>query len=161
MKKKNIITIFMFLLLISVDQMSKILITSNIKLYESINIIPNFFRLTYSKNFGAAFGILEGKRYLFIMFSIIALIFLIYELLYKKNNKLYHYSLILIISGIVGNFIDRLFYGFVRDFFDFTLFGYETAIFNLADSFIVIGVILFIMSLIMEEKNENKKRMDK
>lgn len=161
MKKKYVIVILSVVALILVDQISKILITSNINLYDKVNIIPNFFNLTYNQNFGAAFGILEGKRIFFLFITLLVLGYLVYELIKNVKNKLYLSSLILIISGIIGNFIDRLVLGYVRDFLDFKIFKYDFAIFNLADSFIVIGVILFLLNIIMEERNESKKRMDR
>lgn len=157
MKKKYMLVSLFIILLVFADQISKVLITNNIELYGKVNIIPNFFNLTYTKNFGAAFGILEGKRVFFLIITILVLGYLIYELIKNIYKKLYSCSLILIISGIIGNFIDRLLFGFVRDFLDFKIFGYDAAIFNLADSFIVIGVIIFLISIILEEKNESKR----
>lgn len=157
MKKKYMLVSLFIILLVFADQISKVLITNNIELYGKVNIIPNFFNLTYTKNFGAAFGILEGKRVFFLIITILVFGYLIYELIKNIYKKLYSCSLILIISGIIGNFIDRLLFGFVRDFLDFKIFGYDAAIFNLADSFIVIGVIIFLISIILEEKNESKR----
>ena len=97
----------------------------------------------------------QGGRILFIIITVIVVSYLIYELIKtKNNNKLYLISFILIISGILGNFIDRLFLGYVRDFISFKIFN---PVFNIADSFIVIGVILFVIYMFIGEKNGSKK----
>ena len=158
MKKKNILIILSIVLLILVDQFSKILISRYVIEYNDIKIIPGFLNLTYIKNYGAAFGILEGKRIFFILITIIVLSYLVYEIVKYKDNKYYLISLVLIISGIIGNFIDRLYFGYVRDFISFKIFE---PVFNIADSFIVIGVITLIVYSIVGEKNGSKKRMDK
>lgn len=157
MKKKNILIILSIFLLVIFDQISKIFISSYVLKYNDIKIIPNFLNLTYIKNYGAAFGILEGKRVFFIIITILVLFYLIYEL-FKNKDKYCLISLVLIISGIIGNFIDRVVLGYVRDFISFKIFD---PVFNLADSFIVIGVIIFIIFSIIGDKNGSKKRMDK
>ncbi len=154
MKKKNILIVLSIVLLILLDQISKILISRYMIEYNYIKIIPGFLSLTYIKNFGAAFGILEGKRIFFIIITIIVLAYIIYEIFKYKNNKYYLISLILIISGIIGNFIDRVFLGYVRDFISFRIFD---PIFNIADSFIVVGVIMLIIYSLVGDKNESKR----
>ena len=158
MKKKNIFLILSIILLVLIDQISKILIFNYLKKINSIIIIPKFLSFTYIKNYGAAFGILEGKRAFFIIITIIALFYLIYELFKYKNNKNYSISLVLIISGIIGNFIDRLFLGYVRDFISFKIFE---PVFNIADSFIVIGVMIFTIYCLVGDKDESKRKLDK
>lgn len=148
MYKKMIIFTVIF---IFIDQFSKGLINLYMNLNDSINVINNFFSLTYVHNYGAAFSMFTGARYILIIITIIALN-LIYLFLIKdkklKNHEIIIYSLLL--SGIIGNLIDRVMYGYVIDFLDFTIFKYDFAIFNIADSFIVISVILL---LILEVKN--------
>lgn len=158
MKKKNIITVVFISLLILIDQISKILITKSLELNDSLNVIPNFFNLTYNKNYGAAFGILEGKRYLFLFITALALSYLIYEMRKYKESKLTYISFCIVVAGIIGNFIDRLFIGYVRDFLDFKILGYNFAIFNFADSCMVIGAIILFITIFMEEKNEKNKK---
>jgi len=146
-KKLAIFTI----LFIFIDQISKILISINFDLNQSINLINNFFSLTYVHNYGAAFSIFSGARFLFIFITIIALN-LIY-MFFIKNKELKNFEIIiysLLLGGIIGNLIDRVVFGYVIDFLDFTIFNYDFAIFNLADSFIVVSVILLIF---MEVKN--------
>ena len=155
MKKKVLI---ISLILFIIDIVSKIIIKSNLKLYESIILIPNFFSLTYVINDGAAFSILEGKQILLIILGILVLIFLIYYIFKEEltNYKVIYYSLL--IGGISGNLYDRIIYNGVRDFLDFKIFGYNYPIFNIADSFIVIGVGLIIIEVIRKEIYGNKSR---
>lgn len=145
------------ILLIIVDQLIKILINNNI--YESIELVNNFFSLTYVRNTGAAFSILEGNRFLFVIVAISAL-YLIYRL-FIKDRKLNNINILifsLLISGIIGNLIDRIIYGYVIDYFEFTIFNNNTPIFNFADICIVIGAILFILNTILEDKDERIRR---
>ena len=139
-------------MLILVDQISKLLVSKYL-VNSDVTLIPKFLTFTYIKNFGAAFGILEGKRIFFILVTILVGSYLVYELI-KSKDKLNIITLTLIISGILGNFIDRLFYGYVRDFISFKIFN---PVFNVADSYIVIGVIIYIISMFVGDKNESKK----
>lgn len=147
-KKLTIYTI----ILILIDQIIKIVVNSSLKLYESITIIKNIFNITYVQNKGAAWSILAGNRFLLISIAIIAL-FLIF-IFFIKDNKLSKLEIIfysLLISGIVGNLIDRIIYGYVIDYLDFNIFGYGFPIFNFADICIVVSVILIIIKSIKEE----------
>lgn len=158
MKKKDILIILSVVLLIVIDQITKVLISSYITNYKEIILIPKFLSFTYVKNYGAAFGMLEGKRVFFIILTVVALTYLIYELIKNKDKKYYLISFILIISGIVGNFIDRVFFGYVRDFISFRIFD---PVFNMADSFIVVGAVIFIFYELVGDKNGSKRRMGK
>ena len=126
------------IILILIDQLIKILVVNNI--YQDIEIVNNFFSLTYVKNIGAAFSVLEGNRILFVIVALAAL-YLIYRL-FIKNKKLTKLNIItysLLIGGIIGNLIDRIIYGYVVDYFEFILFNHNMPIFNLADVCIVFG----------------------
>ncbi len=156
MYKKLFIFTIIFLLC---DQLSKGLINFYFNLNESIEIIPNFFRLTYVHNQGAAFSMFMGARWFFIIIAIIALnIIYIFFIRDKKlkNNEIVIYSLL--ISGIMGNLIDRILYGYVIDFLDFTIFGYNFAIFNFADSFIVVAIIILLILMCGEKGARNHFR---
>ena len=137
MYKKLFIFGIIFLL---IDQITKGLVNIYMDVNESIKIF-DFLSLTYVHNIGAAFSMLEGARWLFIILGIIALN--IIYIFFIKDKNLSNFEIItysLLLSGIIGNLIDRILYGYVIDFIDFTIFDF--AIFNLADSFIVISVIL-------------------
>lgn len=140
-KKPYLIALFFFI----IDLISKQVIIHTISLNTSIQVINNFFYLTYVKNSGAAWSILKDERILLLIISVIVL-FLINKYMNKeKLSKLEELSYGLIIGGIFGNLFDRVIYGFVIDFLDFKIFGYNYPIFNLADTFIVIGVILMLI----------------
>ena len=146
-------------LIILFDFLTKLLVSNLLYINSSVAVIKGFFNITYTKNYGAAFSILENYRFLLIVFSIIVLFVILYYL--KKNNitnkfEVFSYSLIL--GGLVGNLIDRIFYGYVIDFFDFCLFGYDFAIFNLADVAIVVGIMILIFIGFKGDKNADKSR---
>ncbi len=158
MKKKKIVTFLFIFLLVFIDQITKHVVSINFDLHASKEIIPNFFDITYNINYGAAFGILEGKRILFLIITVCVLGYLLYEIRKYYCDKLSLTAFILVIGGIIGNFIDRITLGYVRDFMDFTIFGYDMAIFNAADAFMVIGIIILFITVIKESKYENKKK---
>lgn len=142
MYKKLFIFSIIFLL---IDQLSKGLINIYMNINESIKIF-NFFYLTYVHNTGAAFSMFEGARWLFIILGIIALNIIF--ILFIKDKELNNFEIVtysLLLSGIIGNLVDRILYGYVIDFLDFRIFNF--AIFNLADSFIVISVILLLLGM--------------
>lgn len=154
MKKILPITIISLLF----DQIVKILIVNNMNLFDSINIIDNFFKLTYVRNTGAAWSILSGNRLLLIFISLIALfIIYLYFIKDKKLNKLENVSYGLLVGGILGNLIDRIIYGYVIDYLDFKIINYDFPIFNVADICIVISIILIGITLIVGEVNERNK----
>lgn len=135
---------------IFIDRITKILV-SNI---DSIVVIKNFFNITNTHNYGAAWSILEGYRILLIIVSIFVLV-LIY-MIFIKGKKLNNYEIFsygILISGIIGNLIDRIIYGYVIDFLDFNILGYNYPVFNIADSFIVISIILLIIKEFRSDLN--------
>ena len=143
-------------IVIIIDQIVKLLIRTKMKINTSIPIIPNIFNLTYVENKGAAFSILQDAT---ILLVIIGLIFLyLIDSYIKKEKKIDKLSIIalgLIIGGIIGNLVDRLLLHAVVDYLDFTLINFP--IFNIADTCITIGVVLFIICTIKEEINNKKK----
>ena len=152
MKLNKKIQSIIFLSLI-LDQISKIVINTNLKENESIKVIGSFFKLTKVFNEGAAFSLFDGSKVFLIIVSIISILFLLYMMKDFKDSKLNNIAFGFIFGGILGNLIDRLFLGYVRDFLDFNIFGFHYPVFNLADSFIVIGVIILIIDLIKGEKD--------
>ena len=152
-KKIYIITLLIFIL----DQITKSLISTYLKLNESIEIIKDFFYIRYINNKGASWGILENNRILLIGLSIIAIIMIIRYSYSFKKTKLNTYGFGLLLGGILGNLSDRLIFGYVKDFLDFIIFRYDFPVFNIADISIVIGVVLLIISILKgEDKNGSK-----
>ena len=151
MKKKYLIVTFIFFL---IDLISKTIMSNVLTIGKSIKVIKNFFYITLCHNEGAAFSILKDKQILLIIMAVIA-VFFIYKYMNKENmDKLEGFAFSMITGGILGNLIDRIIYNHVIDFLDFKIFGYDYPVFNLADTFIVVGVILLFINFIKESRNE-------
>lgn len=155
MNKKKIISIVIGIAIIVSDQLTKMALIN-----KNITLIPNLMEFTYTKNTGAAFGIGSNNIIMVIIVNVIILGFIIKFL--KDNSKKVDFpiiiSLVLILSGAIGNLIDRLFRGFVIDFIDINVFNFPN--FNIADIAIVLGIFVLIIvitkSIIMENKEEKE-----
>lgn len=149
--------IILSIIFIIIDQVSKIIVVNNLTNNKSIEVIKSFFYLTYTNNKGAAFSILTGRRILLILVALIVIGVLIYYVRKNKiEGKVNKIALSLVIGGSIGNLIDRILRGAVIDFIDVKIFGYNFPIFNLADTFIVIGVFLLVIEMFRKEhKNDN------
>jgi signal peptidase II len=152
MKRKIFIIIFAVNLLAGFDQLIKMLIIGNVCISNSKLIIDNFFSLTCVKNYGAAFGIMSGNMIILIFITILLIYYIIREIEKNYDNDITLLSLTLILGGATGNLIDRIFRGYVVDYLSFKIFGYEVAIFNVADIFITFGVIFMIIILLKDGK---------
>ncbi len=154
MTRKAKLVVGLLITIILLDQFTKWLIDRTMPLYRSIPIIDGFFSLTYIRNTGAAFGILAGSGAAFrlpflVLFSLLAIGFILVMLkrLPERETGLIT-ALAFILGGAIGNLIDRFAYGEVIDFLDFYWAGYHWPAFNIADSFITIGVTITIYYLI-------------
>lgn len=147
------------LLLVGVDQIVKYFVVIYLKSEVTFPIINNVLHLTYAENTGAAFGLFQGKQTFLIILTLILIGVAVLLIFSKKiNNYFFLSSLSLIIAGGLGNFIDRIFRGFVVDYIDFKLINF--AIFNLADMFVVFGSITAVVYVIfMDTKIKNKKML--
>jgi len=148
-------------MIVILDQWSKWLIKSSFNLYQSKPIIQDFLHFTYVTNDGMAFGLSfpGGKQILLVM--TILLTGVIIAMLWKERHSHYlnRYALSLILAGAIGNLIDRLIYGEVVDFLDVMLGDFHWYIFNIADSSVTIGMVLFIIhSIFFEKKLLNQKQ---
>ncbi|MDO4197428.1 MAG: signal peptidase II [Erysipelotrichaceae bacterium] len=140
--------------LIGLDQFSKYLVISHFDIGESLEIIRDFFSIHYVRNYGAGFSILQDQTVFLSMISLIVVCALFYLLYTTKNTeKMYKASYLMIISGALGNFIDRIRLSYVIDFLDFNIFGYDFPVFNVADCFITVGCFLLMFLIMMENKN--------
>lgn len=138
--------------IIILDQVSKFIVRSSMSPNDSIKVIGNFFRITYFRNEGAAFSSLVGYRGFLIGFSALAVVAaIVFLFIYKGKNKLLDISLVLIISGGLGNLIDRIFMGYVTDMFNFSFFP---PIFNVADIAITIGCLLMVLFVIFGKSED-------
>ena len=144
------------LLLVGIDQLSKILALKYLKNVESIPIIQNMFHLTYVENRGAAFGMFQNNQIIFVIVALVASIYGLYYLHKNKVNILGKVSILLIISGALGNLIDRVRLGFVVDYFDFRIIW--EYVFNVADIFVVLGTILLCIYILFYDDNKEKQK---
>ena len=131
------------------------MIVSTIDLNQSITVIKGFFNITYVRNFGAGFSIMQNATTTFYIITPICLILFIYLLIKtKEKDYLSKTALLLMIGGTIGNFLDRIINVYVVDFLDFIIFGWDFPVFNFADICLTIGVGIYIVSLLKESKNE-------
>lgn len=149
------ISLFITIIILVLDQITKFIIASSMKVGDSFEVIPNFLNITSHRNDGAAWGILSGKMSFFFIITIIILVVLIvFYIKEAKNNLLMQIAISLLFAGAIGNFIDRVLHGEVVDFVDTYIFGYNFPIFNVADSSLTIGVLLIIIALLTDMKKE-------
>ena len=145
--------------LIGLDQLTKILIDSNMQLHQSIPIISfgdtNVLNITYERNPGAAFSILEGKQLFLILFTAVVIVVMLYLMLSKRVKKpTYIWSMSLIVAG--GNLIDRVIRGEVVDFIDVRIINF--AVFNIADICAVLGALGLLLFVVADEIKEQKNK---
>ncbi len=151
---------FLALIVFICDQITKSVVSAYLEINQSIVVIKDIFNIKYINNSGASWGILSGNRILIIFFSLLALIILLrYMNSFKKNTR-NNLGFGFLIGGILGNLSDRVFFGYVKDFLAFNVLGYDFPIFNLADSFIVLGVIFLIISVVKgEDRNGSNSKI--
>ena len=135
--------------IIVLDQLSKLAVRSSMSPGDSVSVIGNFFRITYFRNEGAAFSSLVGYRGLLIGFSAVATVAaFVFLMKYRGQSKLLDWSLVLIIGGGIGNLIDRIAFGYVTDMLSFSIFP---PIFNVADIAITCGCFLLILFVLFDK----------
>lgn len=143
--------ILLLIVLLIVDQASKFGIHAGMELHESFVVIPGFFDITYLQNTGAAWSMLEGNMIFFYIISVIALVIMIYFFRsVDHTDTLTKYGIVCMMAGTIGNLIDRVLFQYVRDFFDFNIFGYDFPVFNVADMALCFGVFLIFLSVFLE-----------
>ena len=152
-KSKYFLFIGLALLVVLIDQFSKAAAVTYLDEYVRNIVIKDFFSLTLVFNDGAAWSLFSGRTLFLIIITVVSLL-TIYQILYKSRTKFAIISGSIFVGGIIGNLIDRIETGRVIDFLDFNIFGYNFPIFNLADTFIFIGVITLSIALYLEERNE-------
>ena len=152
--------IIIIVAIIALDQWSKWAIKTSFNLYQSKPVIQDLLHFTYVTNDGMAFGLsFPGGKHVLLIMTILLTGFIVGFLWKEKNgHPLIKYGLALILSGAIGNLIDRLLYGKVVDFLDLMIGNFHWYIFNIADSSVTIGMILFIIhSIYIEQKKTNDK----
>lgn len=155
-----IIKISLIALMILIDILSKVYFENYFTSgNDSITLIDGMLGLTYIKNTGAAFGILGGNTILLLVFTILfLLVFVFVDFHYKSSNGWYIAGFSLMVGGAIGNMIDRLFLGYVRDFIELRFIDFP--IFNFADIFLTVGVICYMVYLLFYEFRNNDKPKD-
>ena len=151
--KFNLTLFFLFLTLVILDQFTKTLVINFFNLYDSVALLP-IMNLTFVVNYGFAFGLLNNPSLNQILVSLVILAIIIYflYLLIKTQDKIFQLTLTLILAGALGNFIDRIFRGFVIDFIDIYIGKYHWPAFNFADSCITLGFILLMINILFLNK---------
>ena len=148
----------LIVVIVALDQWSKWAIKTSFNLYQSKPVIQDLLHFTYVTNDGMAFGLsFPGGKHVLLIMTILLTGFIAGFLWKEKNgHPLIKYGLALILSGAIGNLIDRLLYGKVVDFLDLMIGNFHWYIFNIADSSVTIGMILFIIhSIYIEQKKTN------
>ncbi len=137
------------------DQVTKWLAVTNLKGEESVSIIGEILHFTYVENKGAAFGMMENSRWVFMVISVIAIGALLFYLIrFKPKSPLALISLSMIAGGGIGNMIDRVWLGYVVDFIYIKIIDF--AVFNVADSFVCVGTALLMVYILFFYKEEKK-----
>ena len=153
MKKRGLVA-GVIAILIVLDQLVKSYVVQNISLGEIKSWIPNLVSLTYLQNRGAAFSILQDQQLLFAVITLVVVVGAIWYLHKHMEDSFWMVlGLTLIIAGGLGNFIDRISQGFVVDMFHLDFINF--AIFNVADSYLTVGVIVLLIAMLKEEMNGN------
>lgn len=135
------------------DQVTKYIIIEKLPINSSIEVIGGFFYITHVKNSGAAFGLFQDSIRILTIISIVAIVLIIIlKIILKLNYVFYNVSLGFILGGALGNLIDRYFVGEVTDFINFTFWP----VFNIADSFLIIGFCLIIILILREYFKKGK-----
>lgn len=145
---------------ILIDQLTKWLVVKNMDLGERVWVMEPYFSFLSHRNRGAAWGMLEGQMWLFAIVTVIVVIGIIYYFHKEaKGHALFGISLMLLLGGALGNFIDRLFRGEVVDFASvlIPIIDYDFPIFNVADAALTIGVGLLIIHILLDEKKNKEK----
>ncbi len=161
--KRIIIPVIVFITLIAIDQITKQCFKNLNEARDlrrnQIDIIKNFFYITYTENSGSAYGFLAGKSWSQLFFKILTIVALVlfaflYIYAYKKKYGLMIYSVVFITGGTIGNFIDRLLNGKVIDFMCAEFFGKRLfGVFNFADLFLTAGVIMIIVHFLFLDES--------
>lgn len=151
-----LLAILSFVLLVMIDQLSKYHITTSMQLHDAIPVVADVFEIHYIQNRGAAWGLFENQQLLFCCCAIIACVFgLIFYMKCLKANRLkaLRICIIMIVSGAVGNLIDRIRFQYVIDFIYFKLIDFP--VFNIADCYVTVGFIITIILILFVYKDED------
>ncbi|MBO4219161.1 MAG: signal peptidase II [Erysipelotrichaceae bacterium] len=142
------------ILLVVIDQLSKLYVNAKMTLHQSIEVIRNFFYITYTRNSGAAWSLLQGQKLFFIITAAVAVVVIVIYISRSRCSFWEKLGLLLIAGGAIGNVIDRIRLSEVIDFLDFYIFGYDFPIFNIADSCITVGGIIVAATILLDRREK-------
>lgn len=145
--------------IVGLDQWTKALVLKGIPLGGRVELLPGVVHLTHFHNAGAAFSMLQGRRIYFVILTVLFLSAVIFIAWKKLLPKAYLVALAVITGGAVGNFIDRLAYGYVVDMIEVEFVRF--AIFNVADAFISVGAVFLVIYALFFDKSDSKKIKEK
>ena len=153
-----IVAVITAVLFLSADQLTKYIVISNMELFETVPFINGLMDFTYIHNTGGAWGILNRHTWVLIAFTAVAMTVCLYVLIkHARKNKILFFALCLILSGGLGNMIDRIFRGGkVIDFLEFTFIDFP--VFNVADIAVCIGAGLLMLYFILDMIKEQKEK---
>lgn len=158
-KKNRLAPIFITVGLVFLDQLTKLWALKSLKPIHTMTVIPGILDLTFVENRGVAFGLFSGQKwFILILTGLIAgaLVYFYRTLPQKPSLKPVRLAVLLVLSGAIGNIIDRIFRSYVVDFFEFTFFDWP--VFNVADIYVVVGVILLTFLILFVVKDEELSR---
>jgi signal peptidase II len=154
---KKLVTAITMIILVVLDQVFKILTLKYLKPVSSIKLINNFLRLNYVENTGAAFGLFKNNTVVLTVFTAIVIVVCLYFIFFKPFDKpVINIFLVMIVSGGMGNLIDRLFRSYVIDYIEVLFIDFP--VFNFADILVTVGSFLLAFYLIYETFKDKKKK---
>lgn len=155
------IAVIVAALLIGVDQFTKYLALTSLKPVGSITFVEGFMDFTFVENRGVAFGMFSGQKWFILLLTGVIVAVMVYYFIRLPHSKQYNWvrgAMVLVLAGALGNMIDRIFRGYVVDFFEFTFFDWP--VFNVADIYVVVGVILLAILILFVIKDEPKEKKE-
>jgi signal peptidase II len=158
---KSVFSLAVAVLVILADQGSKILVAQRMSIGQSVSVLGDFFRLTFIRNAGGAFGIFLGGGWFYLAASVMAIVLIYFYFRRMPSGHAWsRISLAMILAGALGNLLDRLRFGAVTDFLDFGIGRLRWPIFNLADAAVTVGVAAFVLTILLkkvEDRGEDQE----
>lgn len=155
------IAVIVAVLLVGLDQVTKYLALMHLKPVGSVTFVEGFMDFTFVENRGVAFGMFSGQKWFILLLTGVIVAVMVYYFVRLPHSRQYQWvrgAMVLVLAGAVGNMIDRIFRGYVVDFFEFTFFDWP--VFNVADIYVVVGVILLAILILFVIKEEPKEKKE-
>lgn len=155
-KRTYLIGLLIFISGVALDQFTKYMACTHLKGKEAVVLMKNVFELRYLENRGAAFGMFQGQKYIFLIIGVLMLLagtYFYVRMPFERRYSYLRYCIICIMTGAVGNMIDRVFYNYVVDFFYFSLIDFP--IFNVADIYVTVTTVILLLLILFYYKEED------